>query len=137
MPRELKITLVVPWALCVAVHIFIYDHSLSTPSLNCFHIYWFIFILILLDHIKILDFMLGFETLRMSCATWYKWGFQFNLRISEIALSCNQSKGASVRIFLSVMEITREMQKKIFLSSVLTSSILDSKSTVNLVSGPL
>lgn len=85
---------------------------------------------------KILDFMLGFETLRMSCATWYIWGFQFNLRLSEIALSCNQSKGASVRIFLSVMEITREMQKT-FLYSVLTNFILDSKATVNLISGPL
>lgn len=80
--------------------------------------------------------MLGFETLRMNYATWYKWGFQFNLRISEIALSCNQSKGASIRIFLSLMEITREMQK-IFLYSVLTNSILDSKATVNLILGPL
>jgi hypothetical protein len=29
----------------------------------------------------------------MSYATWYTWGFQFNLRGFEIALSCNQSKG--------------------------------------------
>lgn len=49
----------------------------------------------------------------MSYALWYKWAFQFNPRISEIAVDCNQSKGACKNVFLSVMEITREMQNKL------------------------
>lgn len=40
-----------------------------------------------------------------------------SLRISEIALSCNQSKGGRDRVFLTVMEITREMEKKKSFSS--------------------
>ena len=73
----------------------------------------------------------------MSYAIWHKWEFQFDLRISEITVGCNQSKGASDRsVFFSVMEITREMQKK-SLQSVLKSSILNSKATVILIPGPL
>jgi len=49
----------------------------------------------------------------MSYAIWHKWEFQFNLRISEITAGCKQSKGAIDRsVFFSVMEITREMQKR-------------------------